>query len=153
MARGAIDVVAFLTASQHLHRDRKGHQVGFFAFDQAGVIEAVFAQLPASDGMRDLGANRAPVREEGCASLGNELGLVLHVLTTAGGGKGSQAYGQELRSRADSLGQINTPPPPPKPAGNFRGSCATPPARTWGRSLPDKGRIYPPSPRCENSAR
>src|SRR5277367_532560 len=116
MAGRAIDVVAFLTAGQHLHGDRKGHQVGFLALDQAGVVEAVFAQLSAGDGMRNLGANRAPVSEEAGASLGNELGLVLHVLTTAGGCKGSQAYGQESRSRADSLGQINTPPPPPKPA-------------------------------------
>jgi hypothetical protein len=47
--------------------------------------------LPASDSMRNLGANRAPVSEECGAPLGNELGLVLHVLTTPGDRERSKA--------------------------------------------------------------
>ena len=95
MTGRAIDVLAFLTASEHLHGGREGHQVRFLALDQTGIEEAVFTQLSARNGMRNLGADRAPVRKEGGAPLGNELGLVLHVLTTTGGREGSQAYGQE----------------------------------------------------------
>jgi hypothetical protein len=45
--------------------------------------------------MCNLGANRTSIREESGAPLRNELGLVLHVLPTAGGREGSQANGQE----------------------------------------------------------
>src|SRR5271169_6787811 len=106
MTRRAIDVVALLTASQHLHGNRERHQVGFFAVDHAGVIEAVFAQLSASHGMRDLGSDRSSVSEESGAPLGNELGLILHVLAAAGNRERSKAQSQKAHG-TDSGRQLN----------------------------------------------
>src|ERR1700760_955136 len=132
MTRRAIDVVALLTASQDLHSDRERHQVSFFAVDQAGVVEAVFAQLSARDGMFNLGPDRAPVSKERSAPLRDKFGLVLHVLATAGNGERGKTESQKARG-TDSGRQLNPPPPRPTPAGSFPKSCAIPPPRTSGR--------------------
>src|ERR1700722_20389681 len=124
MTGRAIDVEALLASRQHLHGDRERHQVSFLAVNQAGVEKAVFAQLAASHGVRNLGPDGAAICEEGCAPLGNEFGLVLHILAAAGACKSDQTYGEQTRNRAGlgaglrtGLGyQLNTPPPPPKPA-------------------------------------
>ena len=88
VAGRAVDVEPLLAPRQHLHGNRKGKRVGLLAFDQAGVEKAVFAQLAASDRVRDLRPNRAAIGKEGGAALGNEFGLVLHVLAAAGARQG-----------------------------------------------------------------
>ena len=53
--------------------------------------KGVFVQLAAGDSVRNLGPNGAAIGEEGGAAMGDELGLVLHVLAAAGACEGSQA--------------------------------------------------------------
>ena len=121
VAGSAVDVVSLLAPSHNLHGDRERQHVRFLALDQAGVEETIFVQLAARYGVRNLGPNRAAIREKRGAALGNELGLILHILATAGcyARHGGQAQNQKPGKRPRWGYRINTPPPPPRPAQSF----------------------------------
>ena len=81
VAGGAVDVVAFLAAGEEFKCDLEREGVAFLAVDEAGVEVGIFVELAAAYGVVDLVTDGATVGEEAGATLGVELGLVVHVLS------------------------------------------------------------------------
>src|SRR5207248_228816 len=89
VARRAVDVEPFLSALEHIHGHREGQLIVLFAIAvgalrDAGVEVRVFAELAARNGIDHLRPRAAMIGEEVRAALGDDLGLVVHVLAAAG---------------------------------------------------------------------
>ena len=86
MARRTIDVVAFLSAGQQGGSSWKWHTIDFFAIYQSGDEVRICVPLRPRDCAGNLSPSRPAIRKEARAALGQEFGLILHVLAATGNG-------------------------------------------------------------------
>jgi hypothetical protein len=103
VARGTIDVVAFLTAPKIGGCDFERENVGQVAVDSSCVEQFVREGVYGGNSSFDRLASRTTIAEKGAGNLGVVLGLEMHIKATGSEGQHEQENRQREREVTTDL--------------------------------------------------